>query len=108
MLLEKYVQLLYLSQINHILRNRKGCNSFCRLPDLLLAGNGGGTVTILGTIATKLGVTAALKNDFCGVSGEVCPILFVGLSVHHSILRAIDGEYPQGRLGEILGGVCSQ
>ena len=52
------------SCVNHILRDSEGCNSFYRLPDLLLAGNGWGTVTALRAVTAELGVTATVQNDF--------------------------------------------
>lgn len=66
----------------------KGRNGLCCPSNLFLAGRG--SVAILRAVAAKLGVAAAFQDDFGGIGGEVCPVLFVGLPVQNAVLRTVN------------------
>jgi hypothetical protein len=98
-------------ELFHRLINRpahKPINIFRSLPNLLLTGNTGRAVAILGPVAAELRMTATLNYDLREIRRKVRAIRFIRIPIHHTIFGAIDGEHPEGGIGQILGGIGRQ
>ena len=63
----------------------------CRLLLLLLGGDDGCAVALLGTVTAEPGVTAAVNDGFGSVLREVRAVGFVLLAVQYAVLAAVGG-----------------
>jgi len=72
---------------------------------LLLIADRRLTVPFLRAIHTEVSMAAALDDDLRKITGQICLVFLVLITVHHLILTAIYGKNIKARFGQVGCGV---